>query len=413
MTDKGKLTVGVPRETFPRERRVALTPQVLPSLHKTGLHILIEKDAGSAAGFPDEAYQEKGATVVSRKEVFLADVIVQVRLLGTNPQEGRADLDLLRAGQILIGISNPLAAPGAARALAGHQVTLFDMEMIPRITRAQSMDVLSSQANIAGYKAVLLAAVALPKMFPMMTTAAGTIPPAKVLVLGAGVAGLQAIATAKRLGAVVEAFDVRPEVKEQVLSLGAKFVEVELDTTESRGAGGYAKEQSEEFLRKQRELLSRVVAANDVVITTAQVPGKKAPILVTDEMVQGMAPGSVIIDLAAQQGGNVEPSKPGEPVVKYGVTILGPTNVPASVPFHSSQMYAKNVSAFLLLLLKNGKLNLDMEDQIIRDTLIARGGEVTNPRVREALGLAPLASDEILKLFAPTADEVAVSAVKE
>ncbi len=394
MSDKPKLTVGVPRETFPGEKRVSFTPVVLPSLYKAGMQVLVEHGAGQSAGFPDEAYQEKGATILSRKEVFGADVIVQVRMLGTNPQEGRADLDLLRPGQIVIGISNPLAAPGAAKALAGRKVTVFDMEMIPRITRAQSMDVLSSQANIAGYKAVLMAAEALPKMFPMMTTAAGTIPPAKVFILGAGVAGLQAIATARRLGAVVEAFDVRPEVKEQVQSLGAKFVEVELDTTQSSGTGGYAKEQSEDFLRRQRELMARVVAASDVVITTAQVPGKKAPVLVTENMVKAMAPGSVIVDMAAQQGGNVEPSRPGEPVVVHGVTILGPTNLPSTVAFHASQMYAKNISAFLLNLIKDGKPNIDLNDEIIRETLIARGGDVTNPRVRDALGLGPLGESE-------------------
>ncbi len=398
MSDATTVRVGVPRETYPGEKRVSVTPHVLPTLFKAGLHVLVENDAGRAAGFPDESYREKGAVTASRKEVFGAEVIIQIRMLGTNPQEGRADLDLLQPGQIVIGISNPLAAPGAVRALAGHRITVFDMEMMPRITRAQNMDVLSSQASIAGYKAVLLAAEALPKMFPMMTTAAGTIPPARVFVLGAGVAGLQAIATAKRLGAVVEAFDVRPEVKEQVQSLGAKFVHVELDTAQSQGPGGYAKEQSDEFLLRQRELMTRVVAASDVVITTAQVPGKKAPVLVTDEMVRGMAPGSVIVDLAAQQGGNVEPSRPGETVVKYGVTILGPTNVPATIAYHASQMYAKNVCAFILHLVKNGKPVIDLEDEIVRETLIARGGEITNLRVREALGLAPLPGDESLKL---------------
>ncbi|MBI4468094.1 MAG: Re/Si-specific NAD(P)(+) transhydrogenase subunit alpha [Acidobacteria bacterium] len=393
------MTIGVPRETFAGEKRVALTPLVLPPLFKAGMHVLVENDAGRAAGFSDEVYQEKGATIVARKQVFdESDMIAQVRMLGTNPQEGRADLDLLRPSHILIGISNPLAAPGATKVLAGLRLTVFDMEMIPRITRAQSMDVLSSQANIAGYKSVVLAAEALPKMFPMMTTAAGTIPPARVFILGVGVAGLQAIATARRLGAVVEAFDVRPEVKEQVQSLGAKFVEVELDTSAAKGSGGYAKEQSEDFLRRQRELMAKVVAASDVVITTAQVPGKKAPVLVTEAMVQGMAPGSVIVDLAAQQGGNVEPSRPGEVVHYHGVTIIGPTNVPSTVPFHASQMYAKNISAFILLLVKKGKLEIDFEDQIVRETLIARGGEVVNARVRDALGLPPLAEEELAKL---------------
>ncbi len=384
------LTVGVPRETLAGERRVALTPTALLALTKAGVKALIEIGAGASAGFTDDAYREKAAELVSRSEALGAEVILQVRTMGAIPEEQGADLDLLRPEHILIGLANPLAQPEAAMELARRKVTSFAMELIPRITRAQSMDVLSSQANIGGYKAVLLAARALPKMFPMMTTAAGTIPPARVFVLGAGVAGLQAIATARRLGAVVEAFDVRPEVKEQVQSLGAMFVEVELDTQAAAGAGGYAQEQSEEFLRRQRELMARVVAASDVVITTAQVPGKKAPLLVSEEMIEGMAPGSVIVDMAAGQGGNVALSRPDEVVVTHGVTVLGPTNLPASVPYHASQTYARNVTTFLLHLMKegmkDGPLRTDLDDEILRETLVTRGGEVTHAKVRQALG---------------------------
>ncbi|MGH2732844.1 MAG: Re/Si-specific NAD(P)(+) transhydrogenase subunit alpha [Actinomycetota bacterium] len=389
MTREG-LTVGVPRETRAGERRVALTPTAIPALTKAGVKALIETGAGESAGFTDEAYREKAAELVSRSEALGAEVILQIRTMGGTPQDQRADLDLLRPEHILIGLANPLAQPEAAMELARRKVTSFAMELIPRITRAQSMDVLSSQANIGGYKAVLLAAEALPKMFPMMTTAAGTIPPARVFVLGAGVAGLQAIATARRLGAVVEAFDVRLEVKEQVQSLGARFVEVELDTQAATGTGGYAQEQSEEFLRRQREVMARVVAASDVVITTAQVPGKKAPLLVTEEMIEGMAPGSVIVDMAAGQGGNVALSRPDEAVLTHGVMVLGPTNLPASVPYHASQTYARNITTFLLHLMKagmsDGPLRTDLDDEILAETLVTRGGEVINARVRQALG---------------------------
>ncbi|MGH2773659.1 MAG: Re/Si-specific NAD(P)(+) transhydrogenase subunit alpha, partial [Actinomycetota bacterium] len=391
-------TVGVPKETYPGENRVAMSPAALPSLIKKNVKVLIEPGAGEKAGFVDAAYTEKGAKIAaSRKEVFAADVVLQVRTYGANPEEGKADLELMRPDLLIAGLSEPLVHPQAIAEIAERKATLFAMELIPRITRAQSMDVLSSQANIGGYKAVLLAAEALTKMFPMMTTAAGTIPPARVFILGAGVAGLQAIATAKRLGAVVEAFDVRPEVKEQVMSLGGKFVEVELDTAEASGTGGYAKEQSEEFLKKQREVLAKTIAASDVVITTAQVPGKKAPVLVTEEMVKGMSPGSVIVDMAAGQGGNVEPSRPNEVVELNGVKIIGPTNLPATVASDASAMYAKNCATLLLHLLKDGGLNLNMEDEIIRETLVAKDGEVTNARVREALGMPPAAAPEPAK----------------
>ncbi len=391
----GSVTVGVACETFPGERRVAVVPAVLPALAKGGVEVVIESGAGERAGFPDAAYREQGATVVSDRETALGpDVVLQVRTLGANPEKGRSDLDLFRSGQVVIGMAAPLTAGAAARDLAGRGVTLFAMELMPRISRAQGMDVLSSQATVAGYKAVLLAAGALPKMFPMLTTAAGTVAPARVLVIGAGVAGLQAIATARRLGAVVEAYDVRPAVKEQVESLGAKFVELPLEAGESEDRSGYAKAMDEEFYRKQRETMTRVVRASDVVITTALVPGVKAPVLVPAEAVEGMAPGSVIVDLAAEQGGNCELTKPDETVEVNGVRIMGPTNLPSAVAFHASQMYAKNVSSFVLHLVGEGGLRLNVEDEIVRETMVTRDGEVVHPRVRQALGLEPLPEPE-------------------
>lgn len=386
------LTAGVPAETCPGELRVALAPPTLTALAKANINVVIEAGAGAKAGFPDKTYAEKGANVAARADVFSADIILQVRSAGANPEAGRQDLANLRPDQVVIGLADPLASPQGSIEVAERKATLFAMELIPRITRAQSMDALSSQANIGGYKAVLLAAQAAPKMFPMMTTAAGTVPPARVLVLGAGVAGLQAIATARRLGAVVEAYDVRPEVKEQVQSLGAKFVDVPLDTAEAAGAGGYAKEQSEDFLRRQREVMTKTIAGSDVVITTAQVPGRKAPVLVTEEMVRGMSPGSIIVDMAAGQGGNVEPSRPDETVVVEGVLVLGPTNLPATVAHHASMLYSKNISTFLLALVKEGRITMNMEDEIIRETLVCRGGDIVNARVRSAAGLEPLAA---------------------
>ena len=381
------MIVGVPTETFPGERRVATIPAVVPALVKAGLEVLLEPGAGVAAGFLDAAYTDKGARIASgRAQVFAdADVILQVRALGANPVAGRSDLDRLRPGQTVIGFSEPLAEPQAARDLAERGVRAFSMELIPRITRAQSMDALSSMATIAGYKAVLLAAETLPRMFPMLMTAAGTITPARVFIVGAGVAGLQAIASARRLGAKVEAYDVRPAVREQVESLGATFVDLPLDTHDSEDTSGYAKVQDEVFLARQREMMARVVAASDVVITTALIPGRPAPVLVTDAMVAGMMPGAVVVDLAAERGGNVEPSRPDEAVVAHGVTILGPTNLPATVPFHASQMYAKNVSTLLLHLVDDGALQLDLEDEITQGTLVSRDGEVVHPRVRELL----------------------------
>ena len=390
MAEGGTLTVGVPKETFPGERRVALVPAVMANLSRAGIEVLIESGAGDAAGFPDEAYRDKGARVVDgRKEAFAADVVVQVRTLGSNPDAGRADLELLSPDQTVIGFADPLSRPEAARDLAERKAVAFAMELMPRITRAQSMDVLSSQATVAGYKAVILAAQALPKMFPMLTTAAGTIPPARAFVIGAGVAGLQAIATAKRLGAVVEAYDVRPVVKEQVQSVGAKFIELELEAGQAEDKGGYAKAMDEEFYRRQREMMTRVVAASDLVITTAAIPGKPAPVLVTADMIAGMQPGSVIVDLAAERGGNCELTRADEVVQEHGVTILGPANLPATTPHPASSMYAKNVTAFLLHLVKDGRLRVDLGDEITRETLVARDGEVIHAKVRELLGLEP------------------------
>ena len=388
------MIVGTVKETFPGERRVALTPHVLHLLKKAGCEVIVESGAGESAGYPDAAYTEKGARIVaSRAEVFQsADVVAQVRGYGANPEEGKGDVALLRKGQTLIATFEPLTALEQVKEVAATGATLFALELVPRITRAQSMDVLSSMATVAGYKAALLAANRLPKMMPMMMTAAGTVAPAKVFVIGAGVAGLQAIASTKRLGAQVEAYDLRPAVKEQVESLGAKFVEMEIEAGEAEDKGGYAKEMGEEFYRKQRELMARVVAENDVVITTAAVPGKKAPILITAEMVRGMATGSVIVDLAAERGGNCELTKPGEDVVEHGVTILGPVNLPATVPFHASQMFSKNVVTLLLSMVKEGKLEFNFEDEVVVGTMATHAGEVTNTKIREAMGLAAPAS---------------------
>jgi NAD(P) transhydrogenase subunit alpha len=385
--------VGVVKESFPGERRVALVPSVLPALAKIGLEVMLEAGAGREAGYPDAAFAEKGAKIAaSRAEVFAAaDLVVQVLSYGANDKTGRADVPLLRRDQVLIGFLRPLSSKESVQEIAASGALAFSVELMPRTTRAQSMDALSSMATIAGYKAVLIAANTLPRIFPMMTTAAGTITPGRVLIIGVGVAGLQAIATARRLGAVVSAYDVRPAVKEQVQSLGARFVELPLETKDAQDAGGYAKAQDEAFYARQRELLGRTVAESDVVITTAVVPGKKAPILVTKEMVQGMAPGSVLVDLAAERGGNCELTQADQTIDVNGVTIVGEVNLASTVPYHASQMYAKNLVTFLTLLAKGGKLNLNMQDDIIRETLVTQGGEVVNPRVRELFGLPALA----------------------
>ena len=386
------MIVGVPKEIYPGERRVALTPVVVPMLAKAGLEVAIEAGAGVEAGYPDVLYQEKGAKIFADRAAVFAqcDIVVQVLCNGANDKNGASDLALMRRGQVLIGFMRPLAAAEAVQEIARTGVTAFAVELMPRTTRAQSMDALSSMASIAGYKAVLVVADTLPRMFPMMTTAAGTITPSRVLVIGAGVAGLQAIATAKRLGAVISAYDVRPAVKEQVQSLGGRFVELALETQDAQDARGYAKAQDEAFYAKQRELLGKVIAENDAVITTAVVPGKKAPVLVTAEMVKGMAPGSVILDLAAERGGNCELTHPGEAYVAHGVTIMGPVNLAGGIPFHASQVYARNLTAFLTNLVKDGKVRPAESDDIIRDTLVTQGGEVVNTRVRETMGLPAL-----------------------
>jgi H+-translocating NAD(P) transhydrogenase subunit alpha len=377
------MRVGIPKESLPGETRVAVIPAAVPGLLKAGLDVLVEEGAGTSAGFRDDAYRAAGATMAPRADVFAADIILQVR--ATPVEAGR-----LRTGQAVIGFADPLGAPPAISEAAATGATLLSMELMPRITRAQSMDALSSMATIAGYKGVLLAANALPRMFPMLMTAAGTISPARVFIVGAGVAGLQAIATARRLGAKVESYDVRPAVKEQVESLGARFVELPLDAADSEDKGGYAKAQDEAFYQRQREMMLKVVANSDVVITTALIPGRKAPTLLTTEMVEAMAPGSVVVDLAAERGGNCELTRADETVVHRGVTIVGPSNPPALVPYHASQMYSKNITTFLMHLLgKDGaaqpSLPINLEDEITRETLLTRGGGVVHPRVKELL----------------------------
>ena len=390
------MIVGVSLETYPDERRVALVPGVVKAVSKVGADVLVEQGAGKNAGFADSAYEEEGARIAPDRAALLssADVLLYVRGLGANPESGSADLELIHSGQTIVGLLDPLGAPEAAQKLADAGVTAFALELLPRISRAQPMDALSSMATVAGYKAVLLAAEALPKMYPMMITAAGTITPARVFVVGAGVAGLQAIASSRRLGAVVQAYDVRPAVKEQVESLGAKFLELELDTEESEGSGGYARASGDEVYRCQREMMTEAVAESDVVITTAAVPGKRAPMLVTEEMVLRMRRGSVILDLAAEGGGNCEVTQPGKTVEVNGVSILGPVNLPSSVPYHASQMYARNVTAFLQALVQDGELRIDWENQIIRDSLLTHQGEIVNVQVREMLGLPATASPD-------------------
>jgi NAD(P) transhydrogenase subunit alpha len=407
------MIIGVLRETVPGERRVALVPASVAPLKKIGCRVQIESGAGTSAGFLDEAYRTAGAESVPDRTRLAnsSDVLLQVRIdgappapspgsaelaAGQSPAPSANDLELERDGPVVIGTCDPLGNPQLVRQLADRGVTLFALELLPRITRAQSMDVLSSMATIAGYKAVLLAANHLPRMFPMMMTAAGTLKAAKVFVIGAGVAGLQAIAFARRLGAIVQAYDVRPAVKEQIESLGAKFVEMPLETGGAEDKGGYAKQLGEEFYRKQRELLAQIVAASDVCITTAAIPGKPSPRLITAEAVRGMAPGSVIVDLTAGhplgRGGNCELSRPDETVVEHGVTILGPTNLPSEVPSHASQMFSSNLTNFVKQIVRDGKLHLNLQDEIVRETLAAYRGEVAHALVRELLNLPPLKS---------------------
>ena len=387
------MIVGVPCESYPGERRVALVPAIIPNLIKAGLEVVIEAGAGMQAGYLDDVYSAKGGKILpERAEVFrAADIVVQVLCYGSNDRTGQADLPHFRRNQTLVGFLRPFGARETLREVAACGVTAFSVELMPRTTRAQSMDALSSMATLSGYKAAVLAADTLPRIFPMLTTAAGTITPGRVLIIGVGVAGLQAIATARRLGAVVSAYDVRPAAKEQVLSLGARFVELPIEAKDAQDARGYATAQGEEFYRKQRELLGDAVAANDIVITAAVIPGKKSPILVTKEMVARMVPGSVIVDLAAERGGNCELTRGGETIVEHGVTIVGQFNLASTVPYHASQMYARNLTAFLLNLVKDGNVQFNEADEIHRETLLARNGEIVNARVREYLGLPVLA----------------------
>jgi NAD(P) transhydrogenase subunit alpha len=376
------LKVAIPKETTPDERRVALVPDTAAKLIAASLEVCVESGAGAAAYIPDDAYERSGVKVVNGAEDLLKDADAALKVQAPAVSE----VELLKGGSVLISFLQPATQADNVRALAKRGVTAFSLELVPRISRAQSMDALSSQASAAGYKAVLIAANRLGKFFPMMMTAAGTVAPARVLVMGAGVAGLQAIATARRLGAVVSAYDVRPAVKEEVHSLGATFIELALETQE--GEGGYAREQSEEFLRKQRELIGEHIAKSDVVITTAAVPGRRAPLLVTGEMVKGMRPGSVIVDLAADTGGNVELTQAGKDVDVAGVTIIGTRNVPSTMPLHASQLFARNVMNLLLHLVKDGAITLDFQDEITKASCVTHGGEIVNERAKQLLASA-------------------------
>ena len=388
------MIVGVPREIFPGERRVALVPAVIPNLTKAGLEVIIEAGAGVEAGYPDADYAAKGATDRRRSRRGLSPPPTSSSRCCATARMTSPAKPIFRccaSGQVLIGFLRPLGDVHTVQEIAATGATSFSVELMPRTTRAQSMDALSSMGTICGYKAVLLAADTLPRIFPMLTTAAGTITPARVLVMGAGVAGLQAIATARRLGAVVSAYDLRPAVKEQVQSLGGRFVELAIEVKDAQDAGGYAKAQDEVVLpAPARVARASRRRSSDVVITAAVIPGKKSPILVTKEMVAAMAPGSVIVDLAAERGGNCELTRTGEKVVEHGVTIIGSINLASTVPYHASQMYAKNLTNFLLNMVKDGKLNLNMEDEIVRSTLVTEGGEIVNPRVREFFSLPAL-----------------------
>jgi H+-translocating NAD(P) transhydrogenase subunit alpha len=381
------MKIGVPREVVPGERRVALTPDAAASLVKLGLTVLVEAGAGSGAFFSDAAYEKAGATIAAGTAALYeqADVVLKVQKPEENSALGRHEVELLREGTVLVAFLHALTSPDLVRRLAARRITSFAMEGVPRISRAQRMDALSSQANLAGYKAALIAAESLPRLFPMMMTAAGTVFAAKVLVIGAGVAGLQAIATTRRLGAQVWGYDVRPVVKEQVESLGAKFLEFDLGVKDAEDKGGYAKALSAEASRKQQEMFAEKTKEFDVVITTALVPGKPAPRLITKETVAGMRPGSVIIDLAAEAGGNCELTEPDRVLAVHGVTIHGPTNLPATVPVHASQLYARNVTELLKEFVKDGALALDFTDEVIKATCVTHGGEIVNEAVKAAL----------------------------
>lgn len=372
------MIVGVPKETAAGECRVALVPELVPSLTQAGLQVVLQPAAGALAGFSDSAYLDKGARLAD-DTLQQADIVLKVR------PPTIEDVSKMREGATFVGFLQPYANAAAIRALADRGITAFSMELMPRIARAQSMDALSAMSTVAGYKAVLIAASRLPKFFPLLMTAQGTVTPARVFVIGAGVAGLQAIATARRLGALVEAYDTRPAVKEQVESLGAVFADLGLDTKDAEDRGGYAKSQSDEFYKKQQEMMLKALAAADVVIPTALVPGQRAPILITDEMVRGMRPGSVIVDLAAEQGGNCALTEPGEEVVKHGVIVIGPTNLPSTVPLHASEMYARTVKNFLAYLLRDGRLHLDLEDELTRGPLVTHQGAIVHEAVRARL----------------------------
>jgi NAD(P) transhydrogenase subunit alpha len=379
------MIVAVPKEILPGERRVALVPDLVPRLIQARLQIGVQAGAGTSAGFLDIGYTGKGATIVS-DALGGADVVLKVQP-PTAEEIGR-----IKEGATLIGLLQPYFNFAGIQALAARRVTAFAMELMPRITRAQPMDVLSAMSTVAGYKAVLIAASRLPKFFPLLMTAAGTVTPARVFVIGAGVAGLQAIGTAKRLGAVVEAYDTRPVVKEQVESLGAKFAELGLESKDAQDKGGYARAQSQEFYQKQQELMTHHIASADVVIPTALVPGKRAPVLITEAMVNAMKPGSIIVDLAAEQGGNCALTVPGEEIVRDGVTIIGPLNLPSTVPFHASQMYARTVTNYLLHLVHDGQIELDLSDELTRGPLVTHQGEVVHEVVKSALAQQPIAS---------------------
>lgn len=382
------MKAGVLQERSPGERRVALIPAHVPQLAKLGLEVFVEAGAGQAAGYPDSEYSAKGAQIVSdRDAVFAADLILGVRLAGA---ERDAAVAPWQPRHVAIGLADPLGAPAAAATFAESGAALFALELVPRITRAQSMDVLSSQATVAGYRAALLAAYELPRLMPMLMTAAGTLKAAQVLVLGAGVAGLQALATSKKLGAVVSGYDIRPACREQVESVGAKFVDLQMAAEGAEDRGGYARAMDEAFYQRQRERLAEYVATSNAVICTAAIPGKRSPLLVTSGAVAKMAPGSVVIDLAAERGGNCELTRADERVLCHGVTILGPTNLPAEAPFHASQMFSANVAKFIGTLVKDGSLHWNTNDEIVRETLVTRDRVVTQPRVRELLQLGPL-----------------------
>lgn len=390
------MNIGIPKEIAPGENRVAMVPANVAALTARGHQVVVEAGAGNAAGYPDTAYLEAGAQLSDDRDALFAnaEIVLQVQGFGANSLNSEADLARVRPGQLLMASMDPLAAPQAAAQVAERGATAVALELVPRISRAQSMDVLSSMATLAGYKAVLTAAMASPRIFPMLMTAAGTLQPARVFVMGAGVAGLQACATAKRLGAVVEAYDVRPAAQEQIISVGAKPIELDLDTGTSEGSGGYAKEQGEEFLARQRELMTEVIAQQDVVITTAAVPGAKSPILVTADMVKAMKPGSVIVDLAAERGGNCELTEQGKTIVVHGVIIIGPENVPATVEHHASQMYGKNLENLLNLMInEEEQLDLNFADEVIAGTVVAHGGEVVHPHMRKLLGLPEVAAE--------------------